>query len=221
MPWSVRTREATRRAGLDGPVCAPCYGSRTGPSTTRTGPSLRTRPLCDRGLRPQLTGSVAVGSCKREMSNGGHAIKLSGVRVARSLEVNHRAIGGYVPTKDRHRAAPPRTDSGCRAYARQPDLRRAGAAPSVASRCDDAGSVNCSVQAKAAAVNAVPHSVSARNGGGAVAHRAPTPTGMSCRGPTSRQARGAGCRRVAALALRTRTPLTCLPGIVPSGEDPA
>ena len=34
-PWSVRTREATRRAGLDGPACAPCYGWRTRPITTR------------------------------------------------------------------------------------------------------------------------------------------------------------------------------------------
>ena len=78
-PWSVRTREATRRAGLDGPVCAPCYGWRTRPSTTRTA------DIRGEELRPAC-GFVAVRFRELGLAPACRAVALCHLRLSQATE---------------------------------------------------------------------------------------------------------------------------------------
>ena len=79
MSWSVRTREATRRAGLDGPACAPCYGWRTGPSTTRTA------DIGGEELRPAC-GFVAVRFRDLGLTPVCRAVALCHLRLSQAIE---------------------------------------------------------------------------------------------------------------------------------------
>src|SRR4051794_20163226 len=78
-PWSVRTRAATRRAGLDGPRCAPCYDRPRGPITTRRAriAPARLRPTC---------GLVAVGLRQVGLTSARRAVALCHLRLAPAVE---------------------------------------------------------------------------------------------------------------------------------------